>query len=161
MKLLVTCKPLKEKKALEEILSLIFQIDAHARVDEHQIKPGLFTVETKAKKEEIARILLKARRSYIKKVIPVEMITRDLIALKELIKKIEKGKRIAVRCSHRFGVSSKNVEILLGNIAKSEGLNIDLENPDYVLIIEPVRDLYYASILSFLEYKILTGRKSI
>jgi len=161
MKVLVTCKPLKEKKALEEILSLLFQLDPSSKLDEIQIKPGLFSVETNAKKEDIIKITIKFRRSYVKKIIPIDLITDNLLDALILLKKINKKSSIAVRCSSRFGIKGKDVEIQIGNLAKQEGLKINLENPDYVLLVEPIRNLFYLSLLPFLHYKILTDRKSL
>ena len=161
MKILVTCKPYKEKKAVEEILSLLFQFDPSSKLDDIQIKPGLFSVETQAKKEDIVKVLLKYRRSYIYKVLPIDLITNNLDEISKIFYLIEENKSLAIRCRSRFGISAGEIERKLGEIAKNKGLKINLENPDYVIIIEPVKSNFYISFLTFFQYKILTGKKSL
>jgi tRNA(Ser,Leu) C12 N-acetylase TAN1 len=161
LKILITCKPYKEKKALEEILSLLFQFDPSSKLDDIQIKPGLFSVETQAKKEDIVKVLLKYRRSYIYKVLPIDIITNNLDEISKIFDLIEENKSLAIRCRSRFGISAGEIERKLGEIAKNKGLKINLENPDYVIIIEPVKSNFYISFLTFFQYKILTGKKSL
>ncbi len=161
MKILVTCKPGKEKKAIEEILGMLFQLDPNSKLEEFKIKPGLFMVSSDITKEELVKLAFKFKRSYVKKLIPIDIVVNDPREAIILLENLDKNKRIAVRCNRRFGVSATTVERELGYIIKQKGFSIDLVNPDYVILIEPIKNYFVISFVSLMHFQILTGKKSI
>ncbi|MFP3191221.1 MAG: THUMP domain-containing protein [Thermoproteota archaeon] len=165
MKVLVTSAQNKEEKAIEEVISLIFQKDPNARPLEKTIKPGLSLIEASISKEELAYILKNSNRTYFIKVIPVDIETENYEeSIKEWISlnwiKI-KDKSFAVRCYSRFGKSGSLMEKEIGKILKEKGIKINLKSPDFIILVQPVYSKFLISFLSFKDYLIFLSRKKI
>lgn len=165
MKIIVTSPQNKEDRAIEELISLILQKDENTKPIEKAIKPGLSLIEANISKEDLARILKFSNRTYFIKAIPVDFEAEDY---EEAIKKwiysnFEriKDKSFAVRCTSRFGKSGSSIEKIVGKILKDEGLRINLRNPDFVIFLQPIRNLFFISFLSFNQYLIFSSRKKI
>jgi len=165
MYVLITSKQNKEEKAIEEIISILYQKDPNVNIVFIGIKPGLSCIETNLDKKELKEILLKSKKGYFIKVIPIDLKVKDykeaiydfLIKNKEKIK----DSSFAIRCTSRFKVSSKQVEIEAGRILKENNLKINLRNPDYVIVIEPIKDEFFISFLSLKDYQFFLNKKKI
>jgi tRNA(Ser,Leu) C12 N-acetylase TAN1 len=165
LKIIITSPQNKEDRAVEEVLSLIFQKDENAKILIKAIKPGLSLIESNVTKEDLASILKNLNRTYFIKVIPIDIETKDY---KEAIKNwisenIQnlRNKSFAVRCTSRFGISGTFIEKEVGAILNSYGIKINLKNPDYIIIIQPIYDRFFISFLNSKSYLIFLSRRKI
>jgi THUMP domain. len=161
MFILITSKPRKEKRAVEEIISLILQKDPSVRIIGIQIKSGLSLIESKINIDELKNLLSKIKRAYAIKIIPLEYRFKNIEEIPLLIKERSYGKKVAIRCSSRYKVSGHYIEKEIGNILNSFNIKIDLNKPDFVVVIEPVLDYFYVSILELKDYLFFTNKKRI
>lgn len=161
MKIIFTSKAGKEKRALEEILSILFQLDPSSKLEALAIKGGLSIVSSNVSKKDLFNLLTRFKRAYVKRIVPVDLITKDLSSILSLISEEHEKKSFAVRCSSRFGISSSEIERYVGKLLKDKGIKINLTNPDFIIAIEPIHDHFYVSLLSNKEYKLFLSKKSI
>jgi tRNA(Ser,Leu) C12 N-acetylase TAN1 len=161
MFILLTSKQRKEKRAVEEIMSIVFQKDPSIDIIGIQIKPGLSLLESKVSINDLKSLLTKVKRAYAIKIIPLEYRFKKIEEIFSLIQEKIYNKKVAIRCSSRFNVKGHEVEKMLGLMLNNINMKIDLSQPDFVIAIEPIMDHLYVSILELKDYLFFTNKKRI
>ncbi|BAA29153.1 THUMP domain-containing protein [Pyrococcus horikoshii] len=135
MKFIATCPPGREGEA---ILELEWGIEAKVRRTRWG---GVLIGETELNKEEVFKRLQSFETFALQKIIPIDLFIpleklNDVIG--EIATKIPKGKSFAVRAKVRGAkIGEKSLEIEIGGLIKRiTGNPVNLENPEYLLIIE-------------------------
>ena len=145
-KLLATCKPGKEEQAEIEILDCLLPYDHEIDVERTEF-PGVLLVYSSLQPFEAYRRLKRCPKAYIQAITPIQVYIRTSVdeILKSAIKLVEGVLKpedtFAVRCRKRGKLirSSVEVERVVGKaIMESTGAKVDLENPQYVVVIEVV-----------------------
>jgi tRNA(Ser,Leu) C12 N-acetylase TAN1 len=161
MFILLTSKLRKEKRAVEEIISIVLQKDPSINIIGIQIKPGLSLLESKISISDLKSLLIKVKRAYTIKIIPLEYRFKRIEEIASLIQEKVYNKKVAIRCSSRFNVKGHEVEKMLGAMLNKINMKIDLKQPDFVIAIEPIMDHLYVSILTLKDYLFFANKKRI
>ncbi|MCX8204050.1 MAG: THUMP domain-containing protein [Candidatus Nezhaarchaeota archaeon] len=151
---LVTTKPGKEDAIEVEIADCLYRLDPSVKVERTEFR-GVLKVYTNAPSKIAAKTIRRCWIGHVSRVVPVDEVVKspDLKAVIEAVVKLAKDIKgsVAVRFIKRGGKlgSVSQVEAEVGAVLKQRlGLSINLEDPDFEVRIEELKDEALLSILS-------------
>lgn len=106
---------------------------------------GLLVIETEAKPEDVARLIVKSpfMGNAVFRVVPImeQVNTLDLMdvanrALPRLSNTC-RGMKVLIRCRARgYGISDSQCELELARILRDRGVNVGVKSPDCIMLVE-------------------------
>jgi len=138
--LLITTPCGKEEAAKLEVLDCIFYFDPDATFTPQDYK-GLLLLNTKLTSDEAANLVRDCPTAYIRKIIPVDLMTRSdlssiIDAVLRLIPKLPTKFRVECQRRGRYIKSSKDVEISVGSALLALGHKVDMRSPERIVRID-------------------------
>ncbi|MGC8948252.1 MAG: THUMP domain-containing protein [Thermoprotei archaeon] len=165
MLIVVTSKPGKEMRAFNEIMDLFLSCGIAVSRSSIFSSSGVFVIDADCDIHILAKYLRGYKRIYSLKVMPLQLIVDNVLEdLANGVLNLMKGYKgtFAVRAVKRGKISVKTIEDYLGAvIVKELGLNVNLRNPDHVIIVEGLGSKAGISILNPELYLLFTRKKRI
>jgi tRNA acetyltransferase TAN1 len=140
MLIVVTSRPGKEKRAFNEIMDLLISNNIYASQSPIFNSSGVVVIDADCNMFMLAECLKKYRRFYALKVMPIQLVVNNTLedlanGVIYLMRNI-KGS-FAVRATKRGNISAKSIEEYVGKVILEKlGLNVNLRNPDHIIVIE-------------------------
>lgn len=165
MLVLVTSKPGKEMRAFNEIMDLFLSHGINASRSSIFSSSGVFVIEADCDMHTLAKYLKGYKRFYSLKVMPLQVIANN--TLEDLANEVLNLMRdykgtFAVRAVKRGNISVKSIENYLGRVITKElGLNVNLRNPDHIVVVEGLGSKAGISILNPELYLLFSRKKRI